>query len=156
MRSDALDGLYQDIILDHYKSPRNKGSVDHADLHSEGFNPFCGDTITLYLALDGDQVADIAFQGSGCAISRASASMLTESVKGKSLAEAERIFDAFHEMLTRGPVDEPEHDHDYDDVLGDLEMLSGVAAFPTRVKCATLSWHTLRSALEGDGDITTE
>jgi nitrogen fixation NifU-like protein len=138
------------MIMEHNRKPRNFRLLEGADRSADGFNPFCGDTITLYLALDGDQVADIAFQGSGCAISRASASMLTESVKGKSLAEAERIFDAFHEMLTRGPVDEPEHDHDYDDVLGDLEMLSGVAAFPTRVKCATLSWNTLKAAMQGD------
>jgi len=145
-----LEELYQDMIMEHNRKPRNFRLLEGADRSADGFNPFCGDTITLYLALDGDQVADIAFQGSGCAISRASASMLTESVKGKSLAEAERIFDAFHEMLTRGPVDEPEHDHDYDDVLGDLEMLSGVAAFPTRVKCATLSWNTLKAAMQGD------
>ena len=136
--------------MEHNRKPRNFRLLEGADRSADGFNPFCGDTITLYLALDGDQVADIAFQGSGCAISRASASMLTESVKGKSMAEAEQIFDAFHEMLTRGPVDEPEHDHDDDDVLGDLEMLSGVAAFPTRVKCATLSWNTLKAALQGD------
>jgi nitrogen fixation NifU-like protein len=145
-----LEELYQDMIMEHNRKPRNFRLLEGADRSADGFNPFCGDTVTLYLALDGDQVADIAFQGSGCAISRASASMLTESVKGKSLAEAEKIFDAFHEMLTRGPVDEPEHDHDDDDVLGDLEMLSGVSAFPTRVKCATLSWNTFKAALRGD------
>lgn len=138
------------MIMEHNRKPRNFRLLDGANRSAEGFNPFCGDTITIYLALDGDQVADIGFQGSGCAISRASASMLTESVKGKSLAEAEKIFDAFHEMLTRGPVDEAEHEHDDDDLLGDLEMLSGVSAFPTRVKCATLSWNTLKAALQGD------
>jgi len=145
-----LEELYQDMIMEHNRKPRNFRLLDGADRSAEGFNPFCGDTITIYLALDGDQVADIGFQGSGCAISRASASMLTESVKGKSLAEAEKIFDAFHEMLTRAPVDESEHEHDDDDLLGDLEMLSGVSAFPTRVKCATLSWNTLKAALQGD------
>ena len=145
-----LEELYQDMIMEHNRKPRNFRLLEGADRTADGFNPFCGDTITLYLALDGDKVADIAFQGSGCAISRASASMLTESVKGKSLAEAEQIFDAFHEMLTNGPVDEPEHDHDDDDVLGDLAMLSGVSAFPTRVKCATLSWNTLKAAMQGD------
>jgi nitrogen fixation NifU-like protein len=145
-----LEELYQDMIMEHNRKPRNFRLLDGADRSAEGFNPFCGDTITIYLALDGDQVADIGFQGSGCAISRASASMLTESVKGKSLAEAEKIFDAFHEMLTRAPVDEAEHEHDDDDLLGDLEMLSGVSAFPTRVKCATLSWNTLKAALQGD------
>jgi len=145
-----LEELYQDMIMEHNRKPRNFRLLDGANRSAEGFNPFCGDTITIYLALDGDQVADIGFQGSGCAISRASASMLTESVKGKSLAEAEKIFDAFHEMLTRAPVDEAEHEHDDDDLLGDLEMLSGVSAFPTRVKCATLSWNTLKAALQGD------
>jgi nitrogen fixation NifU-like protein len=145
-----LEELYQDMIMEHNRKPRNFRLLDGADRSAEGFNPFCGDTITIYLALDGDQVADVGFQGSGCAISRASASMLTESVKGKSLAEAEKIFDAFHEMLTRAPVDEAEHEHDDDDLLGDLEMLSGVSAFPTRVKCATLSWNTLKAALQGD------
>ena len=145
-----LEELYQDMIMEHNRKPRNFRLLDGADRSAEGFNPFCGDTITIYLALDGDQVADIGFQGSGCAISRASASMLTESVMGKSLTEAEQIFDAFHEMLTQGPVDEAEHEQDDDDTLGDLGMLSGVSAFPTRVKCATLSWNTLRAALRGD------
>lgn len=145
-----LEELYQDMIMEHNRKPRNFRLLEGADRSADGFNPFCGDTITLYLALDGDKVADIAFQGSGCAISRASASMLTESVKGKTMAEAEQIFDAFHEMLTKGPVDEPEHDHEDNDVLGDLGMLSGVSAFPTRVKCATLSWNTLKAALQGD------
>ena len=145
-----LEELYQDMIMEHNRKPRNFRLLDGADRSAEGFNPFCGDTITIYLALDGDQVADIGFQGSGCAISRASASMLTESVMGKSITKAEQIFDAFHEMLTRGPVDEAEHEQDDDDTLGDLGMLSGVSAFPTRVKCATLSWNTLRAALRGD------
>jgi len=145
-----LEELYQDMIMEHNRKPRNFRLLDGADRSAEGFNPFCGDTITIYLALDGDQVADIGFQGSGCAISRASASMLTESVMGKSITKAEQIFDAFHEMLTQGPVDEAEHEQDDDDTLGDLGMLSGVSAFPTRVKCATLSWNTLRAALRGD------
>ncbi len=145
-----LEELYQDMIMEHNRKPRNFRLLDGADRSAEGFNPFCGDTITIYLALDGDQVADIGFQGSGCAISRASASMLTESVMGKSITKAEQIFDAFHEMLTRGPVNEAEHEQDDDDTLGDLGMLSGVSAFPTRVKCATLSWNTLRAALRGD------
>jgi nitrogen fixation NifU-like protein len=145
-----LEELYQDMIMEHNRKPRNFRLIDGADRSADGFNPFCGDTISIYLALDGDKVADIGFQGSGCAISRASASMLTESVKGKSIAEAEHIFDAFHGMLTRGPVDEAEHEHNDDDTLGDLEMLFGVAAFPTRVKCATLSWNTLKAAIQGD------
>ena len=145
-----LEELYQDMIMEHNRKPRNFRLLDGADRSAEGFNPFCGDTITIYLALDGDQVADIGFQGSGCAISRASASMLTESVMGKSITKAEQIFDAFHEMLTRGPVNEAEHEQDDDDTLGDLGMLSGISAFPTRVKCATLSWNTLKAALRGD------
>ena len=145
-----LEDLYQDMIMEHNRKPRNFRLLDGADRSADGFNPFCGDTISIYLALDGDQVADIGFQGSGCAISRASASMLTESVMGKSITKAEQIFDAFHEMLTRGPVNEAEHEQDDDDTLGDLGMLSGVSAFPTRVKCATLSWNTLRAALRGD------
>lgn len=145
-----LEELYQDMIMEHNRKPRNFRLIDGADRSADGFNPFCGDTISISLALDGDKVADIGFQGSGCAISRASASMLTESVMGKSIAEAEHIFDAFHEMLTRGPVDEAEHEHNVDDTLGDLEMLFGVAAFPTRVKCATLSWNTLKAAIQGD------
>lgn len=145
-----LEELYQDMIMEHNRKPRNFRLIDGADRSADGFNPFCGDTISIYLALDGDKLADIGFQGSGCAISRASASMLTESVKGKSIAEAEHIFDAFHGMLTRGPVDEAEHEHNDDDTLGDLEMLFGVAAFPTRVKCATLSWNTLKAAIQGD------
>ena len=150
-----LEELYQDMIMEHNRKPRNFRMLDGADRSSEGFNPFCGDTITIYLALYGDQVADIGFQGSGCAISRASASMLTESVMGKSIAEAEQIFDAFHEMLTRGPVAEVEHDDD--DTLGDLGILSGVSAFPTRVKCATLSWNTLKAALqENEETVSTE
>ena len=145
-----LEELYQDMIMEHNRKPRNFRLLDGADRSADGFNPFCGDTISIYLALDGDQVNDIGFQGSGCAISRASASMLTESVMGKSITKAEQIFDAFHEMLTRGPVNEAEHEQDDDDTLGDLGMLSGVSAFPTRVKCATLSWNTLRAALRGD------
>ena len=147
-----LEELYQDLIMEHNRKPRNFRLLENPDRSADGFNPFCGDTITLFLTLDDDQVTDISFQGSGCAISRASASMLTESVKSKGLTEAEQIFDAFHAMLTRDPIDDPEHEDPDDDVLGDLEMLSGVSAFPTRVKCATLSWNTLKAALEGDNE----
>ena len=141
-----LDELYQEIIMEHNRKPRNFRKPEGADRSADGFNPFCGDTITLYVKLEGDLLADIGFQGSGCAISRASASLMTESVKGKSTEDAQRIFDAFHKMLTRGPTAEMEHE---DDELGDLEVLAGVAEFPTRVKCATLSWHTLNAALSG-------
>ena len=139
-----LDELYQDIIIDHNNRPRNFREPEGANRSSEGYNPLCGDKITLYLKVDGDLIADIGFLGSGCAISRASASMMTETVKGKSKVEAEEIFNLFHQMITG------ELSGDFDEeLLGDLEILSGVSAFPSRVKCATLSWHTLRSALGG-------
>ena len=140
--------------MEHNLKPRNFRRLEDGNRSSDGFNPFCGDTVTLYLRMDGDSVGDVGFQGSGCAISRASASMMTESIKGKSTEEAERIFEAFHKMLTRAPGDEPDLE---DDDLGDLEVLSGVSKFPTRVKCATLSWHTLRAALEDkEGTVKTE
>ena len=142
-----LDELYQEIVLEHNKHPANFRKLDRANRTSEGYNPICGDRITLYLELKGDVVLDIGFQGSGCAISRASASMMTESIKGKSGAEAETIFNSFHQMVTRDPGS------DFDNVeLGDLEMLAGLSEFPVRVKCATLSWHTMRAALAGQKD----
>ena len=143
-----LDELYQELIMDHNRRPRNFRLLEHPDREANGYNPFCGDTVTLYLRLDGAEVADVAFQGSGCAISRASASMMTEAVKGKSGEDARRVFDAFHEMLTRPPDGGFEPDED----LGDLAVLSGVSEFPTRIKCATLSWHALRAALDGSGE----
>ena len=139
-----LQELYQDIIIDHNSRPRNFRKLKGANRSSEGYNPLCGDRITLYARVEDDMIADVGFQGTGCAISRASASMMTESVKGKSKAEAEKIFKLFHQMITR----EPGADFDLAD-LGDLEILSGVSEFPIRIKCATLSWHTLRAALEG-------
>ena len=138
-----LEELYQEIVMEHNRQPRNFREPAGANRRANGFNPFCGDMVTLFLEVDGDRIADVGFQGSGCAISKASASMLTESVKGKSTPEATGIFDAFHRLLTDGASDGDA------DVLGDLEVLSGVSAFPTRVKCATLAWHALRSALEG-------
>jgi nitrogen fixation NifU-like protein len=141
-----LQDLYQEMVMDHNSRPRNFRKLDDADRSLEGYNPLCGDRFTLYLKVDDGVISDIGFQGSGCAISRASTSMMTESVKGKSRAEAEEIFEAFHQMITRDPgldFDDP------DDKLGDLEILSGVSEFPVRVKCAVLSWHTLQAALEG-------
>ena len=138
-----LEELYQEIVMEHNRQPRNFREPAGANRRANGFNPFCGDMVTLFLEVDDDMIADVGFQGSGCAISKASASMLTESVKGKSTPEATEIFDAFHRLLTDGASDRDA------DVLGDLEVLAGVSAFPTRVKCATLSWHALRSALEG-------
>ena len=147
-----LQELYQDMVIDHNNRPRNYRKLEGADREVEGYNPLCGDKITLYVKVEGDLISDIGFQGSGCAISRASSSLMTESVKGKSKGEAQEIFNAFHQMITRGP------EADYDpEVVGDLEILSGIFEFPARVKCATLSWHTLRSALEGrEEPVTTE
>ena len=149
-----LEDLYQEIVLDHSSKPRNFRKLEDADRYLEGYNPFCGDKYTIYLKVSGDRIDDIGFQGSGCAISKASTSMMTERVKGKSQIEAGEIFDAFHQMITRAP------DTDFDpdeEVLGDLEVLSGVSEFPVRVKCAILSWHTLQAALEGREDtVSTE
>ncbi len=147
----GLSELYQEILLDHNSKPRNFRSVEDPSRTADGYNPLCGDQVTVYLKLSGGLIEDVAFQGVGCAISRASASMMTQSIKGKSLAEADEIFDAFHRMVT-----EPDSELD-SDTLGDLETLSGVNEYPTRIKCAVLAWHTMRSALADDGDtVTTE
>ena len=146
-----LNELYQEILLEHNNKPRNFRKLEDANHQADGYNPLCGDRITLYLKVEDGVIADVAFQGVGCAISRASASMLTQSVKGQTIGKAEEIFDGFHAMIT-----EPDGDIDYE-ALGDLEVLSGVAAFPTRIKCAILAWHTLNAAIEGQGDaVTTE
>ena len=145
-----LDELYQEIVMEHNWKPHNFRALDDANRTSDGFNPFCGDAVTVYLNVEDDVVKDVGFQGSGCAISRASASMMTDSIKGKSVAEVEHLFGAFHDLLTR-PDEEPDSEE-----LGDLEVLAGVSEFPTRVKCATLSWHTLRGALQGEDKISTE
>lgn len=137
-----LEDLYQEVVMDHSRRPRNFRKLKSANRTAEGFNPLCGDQITLYLTVEDGLITDIGFEGTGCAISKASASMLTESVKGVSEEEAERTFKAFRGMVTRAPGE------DYDaDTLGDLEILGGVAAYPVRIKCATLSWHTLHAAL---------
>ena len=146
-----LHELYQEILLEHNNKPRNFRKLPDANRQADGYNPLCGDQITLYLRVEDDVIADVSFQGVGCAISRASASMLTQSVKGETLAKAWEIFDGFHALIT-----DPDADVDYD-LLGDLEMLSGVSAFPTRIKCAVLPWHTLTAAIEGKEDsVTTE
>jgi nitrogen fixation protein NifU and related proteins len=146
-----LSELYQEILLEHNSKPRNFRKLEDANHTADGYNPLCGDQITLYLKVEGNVITDVGFQGSGCAISRASASMMTQSVKGQKLEKAEEIFDEFHKMLTsRGA------DLDYDK-LGDLDMLSGVAEYPARIKCAVLAWHTLHAALEGKAEtVTTE
>ena len=146
-----LGELYQEILLEHNSRPRNFRKLEDPTATAEGFNPLCGDKISLYLKVEDGTVTDVGFQGSGCAISRASASMLTQSIKGQTVTRAQEIFSAFHAMLT-----EPGTEPDYD-TLGDLETLAGVIEFPTRIKCAVLAWHTMLSALDGDGDpITTE
>ncbi len=136
-----LNDLYRDVIVDHNRNPRNFRPMPDADSHAEGFNPLCGDRLTLFVRLDGDRIADVSFQGSGCAISVASASLLTESVKGRTVPEAEQLFATMHTMLTRddATVDVAS--------LGKLGALSGVREFPARVKCASLCWHTLDAAL---------
>ena len=137
-----LRELYQDVILEHSKAPRNYRALQTANHQAEGYNPLCGDHFTIYLDLEDDKIRDVSFQGTGCAISKASASMMTQSVKGKTKAEAHRIFERFHELVTG-------HSHDHEAELGKLAVFSGVSEFPVRVKCATLAWHTLEAALEG-------
>jgi nitrogen fixation NifU-like protein len=148
-----FDDLYQEIILDHSKRPRNCHSMEDANRKAEGYNPLCGDQLKLFLKVENDVVTDVSFEGSGCAISTASASLMTESLKGKTVPEAQQLFTSVHELLTA--PDEP------DDVseLGKLAVFSGVREFPMRVKCASLAWHTLKRALDGkvnDGPARTE
>ncbi|HHQ40916.1 MAG TPA: SUF system NifU family Fe-S cluster assembly protein [Chromatiales bacterium] len=147
--SDLRD-LYQEVIFDHNRNPRNFGRLEGATHRAEGFNPLCGDQLTLYLKVGEDgRIEDVAFEGKGCAISTASASLLTESVKGRTLEEAERLFRGFHAMIMDEPAGEPVE-------LGKLEVLAGVKEFPARVKCATLAWHTLHAAIEGQEQVSTE
>jgi nitrogen fixation NifU-like protein len=147
-----LQELYQEVILDHNKNPRNFRSLPDANRSAEGHNPLCGDHVTIFLHLEGDVIRDISFQGSGCAISKASASMMTASLKGKTRAEAETLFARFHRMVTgeMGPDEDPLE-------MGKLAAFAGVCEFPVRVKCASLAWHTMSAALEGsDQAVTTE
>lgn len=136
-----LKDLYRDVILDHNRTPRNFGKIDAPDSSAEGHNPLCGDRLSLYLKLDGDRVTDVKFEGKGCAISTASASMMTEAVKGKDRTAIATLFGKIHTLLTNQDA-EPASD------LGKLAALSGVREFPARVKCASLCWHTLNAALE--------
>ena len=139
MTSDLSD-LYQEVILDHNRRPRNFHAIAGATHSAEGYNPLCGDRLTLYVQVEGDRIIDVAFEGSGCAISKASASLMTEAVKGQTLADARALFERFHEMVT-APTEQPVVD------LGKLTALAGVREFPVRVKCASLAWHTLKAAL---------
>jgi nitrogen fixation NifU-like protein len=146
-----LNELYQEVILEHNKNPRNFREIENADRTADGNNPLCGDALRVYLQMENDQIKDIAFKGSGCAISKASASMMTQAVKGKTREEAERLFDEFHRMVT-GELDaEAEETH-----LGRLKIFAGVLEFPARVKCASLSWHTLHAALNNEDEVSTE
>ncbi len=151
--SGELRELYQEVILDHSKRPRNFRALPEASHQAEGFNPLCGDKATIYLRLEGDVVKDVAFKGAGCSISTASASMMTEALAGKSRAEAEALFQRFHELLTSDPSKAAENAAPE---LGKLAVFSGVCEFPVRVKCASLPWHTFRAALRGDGQAKTE
>ena len=149
-----LEELYQSVILDHNKTPRNFRRMEDATAHAEGRNPLCGDVYQIWLRLEGDRIADAAFQGQGCAISKASASMMTQAIKGKSVAEARSLFEQFHTMVTGDRDSALGARHS---ALGKLEVFQGVRAFPIRVKCATLSWHAMKAALEGaHGQVTTE
>ncbi len=143
-----LSELYQEVILDHNKSPRNFHRLKGANRKAQGYNPLCGDRVTVYVKLTGDVIQEISFEGSGCAISKASASMMTDSLKGKTAAEAETLFERVHKMLT-GEL----NPKDGSPGLGKLAVLSGVCNFPARVKCASLSWHTLHAALKGEGGV---
>jgi nitrogen fixation protein NifU and related proteins len=140
-----LQELYQEVILDHNKRPRNFRALEDGR-KAEGYNPLCGDRLTVYLRTEDGVIKDASFQGSGCAISKASASLMTESVRGKTLAEAEALFERFHHMVT-APPDVPVED------LGKLSVFAGVRQFPVRVKCATLAWHTLRAAVEARNEL---
>ena len=146
-----LSELYQQVILDHNKKPRNFQKLEDANHVAEGFNPLCGDHLTVYLNLDGETVKEIAFEGSGCAISKAAASMMTQAVKGKEKSEAERLFKEFHKMVT-GELNEEDEENE----LGNLKIFAGVREFPVRVKCATLPWHTLHAALNNEQLTSTE
>jgi nitrogen fixation protein NifU and related proteins len=141
-----LGSLYQDLILDHCKRPRNFGSLAGTPHVAEGYNPLCGDKVKVYVAVAGDRIERVTFEGAGCAISTASASLLTEALAGRTLAEAREVFDAFHTMLTGDPSQAGTAAEE--DALGKLAALSGVREYPMRVKCATLAWHTLQAALE--------
>jgi nitrogen fixation NifU-like protein len=144
-----LDALYQEVILEHNRRPRNYGAMEGADRVVESHNPLCGDALTLWVKLDEDRVVSATFQGSGCAISRASASLMTEAVKGKTRSEAEELFTTFHDLVT-GKLN-VDGDASAKQRLGSLRALGGVSRFPIRVKCASMAWHALRSALRGEG-----
>ncbi len=145
----GLNDLYQEVILDHNKRPRNFRTIEGASHQAEGHNPLCGDRLSLYLTVDGDRITDVSFVGSGCAISKASASLMTDAVKGQPVAEVREMFERFHRMVTT-PSDQPV------EPMGKLSVLAGVREFPVRVKCASLAWHTLKAALDREAAVSTE
>ncbi|MEO7157487.1 MAG: Fe-S cluster assembly sulfur transfer protein SufU [Vicinamibacterales bacterium] len=157
-----LSELYQEVILDHNRRPHNFRVIDAPTAQQEGYNPLCGDRLTLYLTLDGNVIKDAAFQGQGCAISKASASLMTDSVKGRTVAEARLLFEAFHAMITSDPTtpfaDLPTDARGAAVDLGKLSVFAGVREFPTRIKCASLAWHTMKAAVahETDAPVSTE
>ena len=144
-----LSDLYQEVILDHNRRPRNFHALAGASHSADGYNPLCGDRLTLYLKVEGDLIADVSFEGAGCAISKASASMMTDALKGRTVAEANLLFERFHRMVTT-PPEQPVED------MGKLSSLAGVREFPVRVKCASLAWHTLRAAMSNAQKASTE
>ena len=144
-----LSDLYQEVILDHNKRPRNFRVLEAPSHTAEGYNPLCGDRLSLFIKVEGDVIADVGFQGSGCAISKASASLMTDALKGRPVSEARELFERFHRMVTT-PPDQPVED------LGKLSVLAGVREFPVRVKCASLAWHTLKAALQRERLTSTE
>ena len=144
-----LSELYQEVILDHNRRPRNFRVIQSPSHHAEGYNPLCGDRLDLFVTVEGDRIVDVAFQGSGCAISKASASLMTDALKGHTVEEARALFERFHRMVTT-PPDVPVED------LGKLSVFAGVREFPVRVKCASLAWHTLKAALEREEKVSTE
>jgi nitrogen fixation NifU-like protein len=146
-----LRDLYQEVILDHNRRPRNFGAIDAPTRHADGHNPLCGDKLSLTLTIENGTVVNAMFQGSGCAISKASASLMTDAIKGKTIEEIEALFGAFHKMVTTPISDEVD-----EDAVGKLAVFSGVREFPARVKCASLSWHTLMAALAGQDVVRTE
>ena len=146
--SDLRD-LYQEVILDHNRRPRNFYAIRDASQTAEGYNPLCGDRLTLYMKVSGDVITDLSFEGAGCAISKASASMMTDALKGRTIAEANALFDRFHRMVTTPPEQAVED-------MGKLSSLAGVREFPVRVKCASLAWHTLKAAMAKQPRVSTE
>ena len=144
-----LSELYQEVILDHNRRPRNFRVIEGPTHHAEGYNPLCGDRLKLYVNVEEDRIVDVAFEGSGCAISKASASLMTDALKGKTVADARAMFERFHRMVTTPP------DQTVED-LGKLSVLAGVREFPVRVKCASLAWHTLKAALDREEQTSTE